>query len=190
MRYRFVRTEIWYRWMILSWSHVSINSFDMTFNGAKVGYAWWFLGGFFEKFENFDSFEFENCFGHLALSESNSQPKSGCEQCIRMLFSCFFVFCFENVHIWNQWLFWAFGIVRVEFAAEKCVRTMRLNVVFMNFYVFLGCVMLGCLFVGFSNFLSLSLQATRGFKRNTQKHNQTIKTSQTWENKKKHENNI
>ena len=149
----------------------------------------------FWKFWKFWFFESDNCFEHLALPESNSQPKSVCERCGWMLFSWIFVFywggsflvvcssCFWFVDIvftsrphwnhgwrftvrsklifWNRCLFWVSSIVKIEFAAEKCVRTMGLNVVFMNFCVFLGCIMLGCLFVRFSNFLTLSLQAVR-----------------------------
>ena len=53
------------------------------------------------------------------------------------------------------------GIVRIEFAAEKCVRTIGLNVGFIHYCVFFRLVILGCLFMIFVDFLTLSLQAVR-----------------------------
>ena len=90
IRYLFVRTEIWYRWMILSWFHVPINSFGGCFWGIS-----------------------RRCmviFGRIFI---------------------FFDFFFWKFH----WV-WAFGIVRFEFAAENCVRTIQLNDVHHFFFIF------------------------------------------------------
>ena len=101
MRYPFVRTEIWYLWTMLSWSHVPINLFAMTFGRSRSVMH----GGFWSDF--------------LKLK--------------------------KMLTFWNWLLLWASGNVRIEFAAEKCVRTILLNIVFIIFCVFCRFMMLGCL---------------------------------------------
>ena len=118
-RYPFVRTEIWYRWMILSWSHVPINSFDMTLNNAKVGDAWCFWSDFLTFFENVDFLKLIVCFEHLTLPESISRPKSACEHCGWLLFSWIFMFspglsCYVVCHVGLWFLTLSLQALRTE----------------------------------------------------------------------------